>query len=564
MAYADGHLIVDTRADTAGFNKGVAAIGRSLKGFGKVLLGVAAGAVVAFTLVLGVVGMIVRGLISMGKAVLDASQKAVGYGAKVEELKLMFANLKLAVTDAFRPLIMFALPWIEKVVAWVSSLLSLIAQVTAGLTGQSGYWKTTATSAGKAAASTKEVAENTKKAGEAAEGALASFDELNVLQMADEEKPNAGGGTGGGTAQEWIPIGDKAAALIEKIKGFIGRVKEFFAPLKEPLDRIWDSLGRIWEQVKKAAKGIWEELGPSFIWFRDEVLVPVLDFLADIFEKIADWAEENPEKMKGIVAAFMLLGVALLLILSPAAQVVAAILLIITVVTLVIRYWPELVAAAKRAWEAISGFFVNLWNSIRSGAANMVNAVFQFFRNLWTGIVNTWIGAKTWFQTKIIDPLVNAWDTATGKIKGFFTKLFDGVKSTVKNVVNEIIGFVNTLIRRIVDGVNDVIGTVNTIAGTKIQMVSAPQIPKLAKGAVIPPNASFLAVLGDQRTGKNIEAPENLIRQIVREETAGMGSGQEITINFGGSLGALVRELKPYIDKENVRIGRSLLKGANA
>lgn len=44
-------------------------------------------------------------------------------------------------------------------------------------------------------------------------------------------------------------------------------------------------------------------------------------------------------------------------------------------------------------------------------------------------------------------------------------------------------------------------------------------VPALAQGAVIPPNREFMAVLGDQTSGNNIEAPESLIRQIVREET---------------------------------------------
>ena len=46
-----------------------------------------------------------------------------------------------------------------------------------------------------------------------------------------------------------------------------------------------------------------------------------------------------------------------------------------------------------------------------------------------------------------------------------------------------------------------------------------PTIPYLAKGAVIPPRSEFLAVLGDQKNGRNLEAPEDLLRQIVREET---------------------------------------------
>lgn len=43
-------------------------------------------------------------------------------------------------------------------------------------------------------------------------------------------------------------------------------------------------------------------------------------------------------------------------------------------------------------------------------------------------------------------------------------------------------------------------------------------VPQLATGAVIPPNAPFTAVLGDQRNGYNLEGPEDMFRSIVREE----------------------------------------------
>lgn len=52
-----------------------------------------------------------------------------------------------------------------------------------------------------------------------------------------------------------------------------------------------------------------------------------------------------------------------------------------------------------------------------------------------------------------------------------------------------------------------------------------PTVPYLAKGAVIPPRSEFLAVLGDQKQGNNIETPEALLRKIVREETAGRQTG---------------------------------------
>ena len=59
-------------------------------------------------------------------------------------------------------------------------------------------------------------------------------------------------------------------------------------------------------------------------------------------------------------------------------------------------------------------------------------------------------------------------------------------------------------------------------------MVTPPKIPYLAQGAVIPPNREFLAVLGDQKHGTNLEAPEALIRKIVREESGGGGADRPI------------------------------------
>lgn len=50
-------------------------------------------------------------------------------------------------------------------------------------------------------------------------------------------------------------------------------------------------------------------------------------------------------------------------------------------------------------------------------------------------------------------------------------------------------------------------------------------IPKLATGAVLPAGKPFMAMLGDQSNGRNLEAPESLIRKIVREETTNNRTG---------------------------------------
>lgn len=60
--------------------------------------------------------------------------------------------------------------------------------------------------------------------------------------------------------------------------------------------------------------------------------------------------------------------------------------------------------------------------------------------------------------------------------------------------------------------------------------VSVKTIPKLAQGAVIPPNQQFLAVLGDQKSGTNIEAPLSTIKQAVLEAMAQNGGGNKTVV----------------------------------
>ena len=72
-----------------------------------------------------------------------------------------------------------------------------------------------------------------------------------------------------------------------------------------------------------------------------------------------------------------------------------------------------------------------------------------------------------------------------------------------------------TAMRSAVNGVSLSSGKISV---TQMQPV---QVPRLATGAVIPPRAEFLAVLGDQRSGRNIETPEALMRKVVREESGG-------------------------------------------
>lgn len=97
-----------------------------------------------------------------------------------------------------------------------------------------------------------------------------------------------------------------------------------------------------------------------------------------------------------------------------------------------------------------------------------------------------------------------------------------------------------------------------------IAAYSLSDVPHLAQGAVISPNNEFLAVLGDQRSGTNVEAPLGTIEQALENVFARHGGGGEsvdVTVHFTGSLAQVARLLQPEITAERSRLGTNLVGG---
>lgn len=137
-----------------------------------------------------------------------------------------------------------------------------------------------------------------------------------------------------------------------------------------------------------------------------------------------------------------------------------------------------------------------------------------------------------------------------GIIAGFVGG-FTTLKTKLITMINDFIDFINSKLSFSFDGIPWL-----GVEGGTVQLFTIPKIPMLAKGAVIPPNAPFMAMLGDQRNGTNIEAPADLIRQIVREETAGT---REMT-----DLLRAIAESNQVIAEKDLTIGDRDIARANA
>lgn len=135
-------------------------------------------------------------------------------------------------------------------------------------------------------------------------------------------------------------------------------------------------------------------------------------------------------------------------------------------------------------------------------------------------IAPNWGWLVATIKEKVIDPLYNA-----------FKWLYNGVVGIVEGIINGFIGIINGFI----SGINMVVSAINLIPGVNLPSISkmnTVSIPRLAEGAVIPPNREFMAVLGDQKHGTNIETPLDTMVQAFRQALSegGYGGGGQTTV----------------------------------
>lgn len=252
----------------------------------------------------------------------------------------------------------------------------------------------------------------------------------------------------------------------------------------------------------------------------------------------ATWAHQAATA--AATAATWLFNAAMTVLTSPITLVVLAIGALIAIIVLLIKNWDTVKAKA-----------IEVWNKIKEA----------------------WNKAGEWFHKNVTEPVSNFFTGMWDGIKGAFTKAFGFIKKAFKGYVNGWITMVESFINFFIRGLNVLVRGINKLSfnvpdwvpgiggktmGFDIPQVPQVQIPRLAQGAVIPPNQQFAAILGDQTHGRNLEAPESLIRQIVREETGNVYNDVLRAINNSnlGSKATIAGDV--YMDGQ--KVGRLVAK----
>lgn len=292
---------------------------------------------------------------------------------------------------------------------------------------------------------------------------------------------------------------------------------------------------------------------------------------------------------------------------------IGAIVALLVAITVVTGHGEELIGGIRLILEGFKDFFTGIFTGDIEKAIGGIGKIFDGLRVTFTAVISgvrdmflsflTWLDEKTGgkfhgiietakgFVTAFYDNLaetVSNWLSGVEQafsglvtfvssvIAGDWDKAWEGIKETFKGMWNSNIAIVQGAVNLIIKGLNWLISQMNKIQfdvpdwvpaiggksiGINIPKISDIEIPRLAQGAVIPPNREFLAVLGDQRSGTNIEAPAALIKQMVMEGIRAAGSAggvRDINITLEMDRQVFARAVYRANRDETQRVGVNL------
>lgn len=477
------------------------------------------------------------------KALKDIFGKAI---AQNKEAAAAVSQLKAAILTLAQPIIETVLPAFTAFVNVLSKVVTAVAKFVSLLFGKSfSQTKKNAQSLNSQAGAIENVGGAAKEASKY----LADFDELNVMD--DQSDDQTGGGFDSPDFSKLdadVSIFDNLLARLQKI---LQDIKNIFLDLK---DIVVDFFSGDWGDML-------EKINLLF-WHIQDLVSDVLMFVSEAFGDIIDW----------IVEKLHLSGTPIGQALEGIKEIVqGAIELIVNFLNLNL---DGVLASIEKMLKGVQDLVFGIGDFLQNGINNLfdwfdektggalhdlieivratVNNIFEFVDDIVGSIL---LGVK--------DMLNGIITFLNGVFSGNWKQAWEGLMQFVKGIGTTIAGIFASVINVIIRALNWMISQINRISikipdwvpgiggrtyGPNIPTIAEVPVPHLAEGAVIPPNREFMAVLGDQKHGTNIEAPADLIRQIFREESG--NSGGDIVIRFTGELAQLARVLTPEITRQ--------------
>lgn len=397
-----------------------------------------------------------------------------------------------------------------------------------------------------------ELTEATKETEKANSKTLASFDEIQKLTGSSDDSASSSSGVGFDVATPYNFDFDtkNVESKLGNVKIKLEELKQTIQTLIKGLKPTIDLLVKIWDDAWKTVRDGWQKWGDPIFKNVREAIKNIGEIWKSAWEKFLQPIWQNfmnmidwlwIEHLQPLLANFI----------DFIGELVNGALEIYNKVIAPIVKWLV---------ELLGPIVANVINTI----INMAGYVLAVVIDVINGIITTLKGIVQF----IVGVFTGDWEKAWEGVKNIFKGIWDAVGGIVKGAINLIIDLINGMLSALEKALNWIVDKINSLeitnpfTGDEIWSPNIPRfnfgrIPKLATGTVVPSNnGEFLAMLGDNKRETEIVSPLSTMKQAFIEALA--ESGQNITIKFEeSSIGDLVRLLKPYIDKENRRVGSS-------
>lgn len=375
----------------------------------------------------------------------------------------------------------------------------------------------------------------------------------------------------------WDSIKEKAVESFEAIRE---KILDAWDKLKEKTKQVWDgiktTLSTLWDNIKAKAKEIFDGIKEtiSTIWDNiksktDEVWNNIKTFLSTLWDNLKTTVKTIFENIKTTISTI----------------------------------WENVKSKTTEIWNSIKTTLTTLWNELKNTVINTFNEIKNKIVEVWTTIKNEAIAKWNEIKSTIAEKINNIKQT----VSEGFAQVKESIVSKVTEAINTLksmdwLSVGRSIVNGIANGLNGIFdklkswatrvwdtvsnafnggssrsgsfGSSRTSAGSFSRSASTysaaslpagyhpVQLPKLANGAVIPPNQQFMAILGDQRSGVNVEAPLSTIEKAVQnvlDRNGGIGGDIHITVESVLDGRVVARNTVKHINDMTTAAGRPVL-----
>lgn len=474
---------------------------------------------------------------SMKEGFKNLAQYSSDYNAAMSALKSQSAQLKNGLAAAFEPIATTIIPYITQLVAWLNTATDTFARFLAALQGKQTYTK--------AKKQVIDYAKSLNTAKQAAQGALAAFDSINVLSKKDTG--GAGGETTGAGAFEEAEVGTGMQGIIDKLTPFRDLLNQWIQ--ETDFSPLIDSFNNLATACAPFSGYVYDGL----LWFMQNILLPlaswtIQDAAPAFLNMLAKGMEFLGKTIETVRPSFDYIWSN---VLKPIAEFTGE--TFIWALDTIGQTFSDLSDLMTEKGDKIN----EILTAVGKGMELLWNVIYKPILQLMRGGISTLLRYIVRIVGDMIDVFSGIVEFVSGVFTGDWKKAWNGLVDIFKGAVNWIIDIFEGVVNTIIDGINsisiDIPDWVPKIGGSHFgPNLARLEIPRLATGGIT--SGPTTAIIGE--AGREAVLPlENNTEWM--DTFADKLSDRPVNIRFTGNLAELARLLKPVLDAENSRIGRN-------